>query len=409
LPYFHQFSEDDIFSNRMITHPTYKFQLYSGSAYINNDRENMGTDIPTGSISLYEYNVNRTTGTGTDELIFPFLIKDGSGLAFPNVTRDEYNQLEPGETIVGRYPLTSSLARQYFTTTTDPFANNGTEAEKDAYVTARKNLISLKNTMNYYRSLSDSFEFNTTYTEGVVNLITIPSIFYDAGIEKGSVNLNFYYTGSLVSSATDERRNGQLISTRGVTSGSVVGVILYNEGFILLTDTTALASHVDNYLGTSVRGNAVKSEDFPRWTYFGSYANKYVGGAATTYASASLFELTFNGTNKVPTMTMFATAQPGDLNNSLNPTWISSSEATSPWRSRTEFTSASYKEPDDIEITNTVQSQYCYYQDEFEKQVFVTKIGLYDKDRNLIGVAKVANPVLKKEQEDFTFKIKLDF
>ena len=108
-------------------------------------------------------------------------------------------------------------------------------------------------------------------------------------------------------------------------------------------------------------------------------------------------------------MSMFATAQPGDLNNSLNPTWISSSEVNSPWRNRTTFTSGAYIEPDDIALVNTVQSQYCYFQDEFSKQTFVTKIGLYDKDRNLIGVAKVANPVLKREQEDFTFKLKMDF
>ncbi len=408
MPYLHEFSEDDIFSNRMITHPSYKFQLYSGSAYINNDRANMGINIPTGSISLYEYNVNRDVAAG-NELIYPFLIKDGSGLAFPNVTREAYNELAPGTVIQGSYPLTSSLARQYFAATTDPFANNGTDTEKDAYVDARKNLISLKNTMNYYRYLSDDYEFDSTYTENVVNLITIPSIFYDAGIEKGSVKLDFYFTGSLIASATDERRNGELIATRGTTSGSTIGVVLYNEGFILLTNTTALATQVDNYLGESERGSLAKSQDNPRWTYFGAYANKYVGGSKTTYASASLFDLSFKGTNKVPTMSMFATAQPGDLNNSLNPTWISSSEVNSPWRNRTTFTSGAYIEPNDIALVNTVQSQYCYYQDEFAKQTFVTKIGLYDKDRNLIGVAKVANPVLKKEQEDFTFKLKMDF
>ena len=39
---------------------------------------------------------------------------------------------------------------------------------------------------------------------------------------------------------------------------------------------------------------------------------------------------------------------------------------------------------------------------------YISSIGVYDKDRNLIAVAKLANPVRKLESEDFTFKLKLD-
>ena len=33
---------------------------------------------------------------------------------------------------------------------------------------------------------------------------------------------------------------------------------------------------------------------------------------------------------------------------------------------------------------------------------------IYDDDKNLIGVASLANPVLKKEEENYTFRIKMD-
>jgi len=33
---------------------------------------------------------------------------------------------------------------------------------------------------------------------------------------------------------------------------------------------------------------------------------------------------------------------------------------------------------------------------------------VYDEDRNLIAVAKVANPVKKTVEQDYTFKLKLD-
>ncbi len=48
------------------------------------------------------------------------------------------------------------------------------------------------------------------------------------------------------------------------------------------------------------------------------------------------------------------------------------------------------------------------YNEEFEKQVFISQIGIFDEKKNLIGIAKLANPVLKKETDSFTFKIKLD-
>ena len=104
---------------------------------------------------------------------------------------------------------------------------------------------------------------------------------------------------------------------------------------------------------------------------------------------------------------MFAEATAGSLNNSQNLTWISSSNSN--WRGRTNSDSSSYVEPKDIVIKNTLQSQYCRYDDEFEKQVFISSIGIFDEQKNLIGVAKLANPVRKKETDAYTFKLKLDF
>jgi len=392
MSYLHKFGRDDIFINRMITHPEYEFLMYSGSAYINNDRH-MGRNIPTGSLSLYEINVDRD-GT-SQELIFPFITKDGSWLAFPSVTTTAYEGLDYGDTIVGTYPLTASIYRQYFGATTNPFPA-GSDAAKDTYITNRKKLVALKNTMNYYRYISDSYRYDGTYDEAAVNMFEIPSVFFDSGIEKGSVSLKFYYTGSLMDEAKDLRHNGELVSTMGATAGKTVGVVLYNEGFILLTSSVEISDNLDNYEGT---GTPVK----PRWTYFGAYQPT---GSTSTFASASHGTITFRGTQKIPTMTMFATAQPGELNNSSNPTWLSSSNGS--WRSLTVTGPDSYIEPRQLVIKNTIQSQYCNFEDEFQKQTFITEIGIFDDDKNLIGVAKMANPVMKKEIDEYTFKLKLD-
>jgi hypothetical protein len=397
MSYLHKFGRNDILQNRIITRPQYEFVMYKGSIYVNNDKD-LGTNIPDGTISLYEYNVDRD-GT-TQGLIFPYIIKDGYHTTIGSVTGSIYSELPIGSQITGSYPLTSSIGRQLFPATTSP-ANVYTAAssdsqvirqELDAYVTARKEIISLKNTMNSYRNLSNKYEYSGWYVSGSVNLVKIPSIFFSDGIQKGSVSLKFYFTGSLLSEATDSQRNGELISTQGGTSGDTVGVVLYNEGFIMLTASADISTVRDDYANAG-DGSSQKAS----WLYFGAYG---------TNTSASAYSLSFNGTQKIPSMTMFATAQPGEINNSLNPTWVSSSYST--WRNDTAVSENGYVEPTKTKIKNTVQSEYCNYDDDFEKQVFISEVGIFDRNKNLLGVAKLANPVLKKEVDNYTFKLNLD-
>ena len=73
-----------------------------------------------------------------------------------------------------------------------------------------------------------------------------------------------------------------------------------------------------------------------------------------------------------------------------------------------ESGSFTYKENETVQIKNIVSSSYVDPTGSFEKQTFISRIGIYDKDKNLIGVAKVANPVKKTEDREFTFKLKLD-
>ena len=390
MPYLHTFGPNDILQNRIITRPKFDFVMYSGSAYINNNGDTLGTNIVSGTINLFEYNVDRDGIS--QQLIHPYVTRD-TGLVFRtnNLTGEQYNSLDQSiATITGSYPLSSSIVRQYFSSTTYPFPS-GSSTAKDTYVTNRKELISLQNTMNYYRYLSNSYAYTGSYVSGTVNMLQIPSIMFGEGIKKGTVNLKFYYTGSLIDEVIDSQRNGQLISTMGGASGSVVGVVLYNEGFVLLTSSVDISSNTDKYTTGA-------SNERASWQYFGAYT--------PGLSSASLFSVSFEGTQKIPTMTMFATAQPGDLNNSQNPTFVSSSNSN--WRDNTSVAEVNYKEPAETRIKNTINSQYCNYEDEFQKQTFITEIGIFDKDKNLIGVAKLANPVQKKEADNYTFKLKLD-
>ena len=427
MPYY-KFDTNDVFVNTLKLYPEVKFVVYSGSAYYNSTPDISGAFVESirctdpGSVSLFEMNIDRSSASvatraiGIDEipdtgLVRPWIVKDGSRMNFRTSNQASFIDTDIGEIIYGAsYPYTASISKDYYTALT-PRAVQASFFGDDAsggMVMLSPGSVSiirmLKNTINYYRYLSPQFEYSSSansITNGVhsrdfdsssLGLVSIPSIFYGNQIKKGSVNLEFYYTGSLIARAQDTKRNGELIQTFGVDSNNngVIGLVLYNEGFIILTSSVALATAAsnDNYTGVL---------DQPRWTYFA----QSISGSIT--APKSTFIMQMSGTSDTQVVTMFATAPKGDLNHSNNPTYLSASNL-----SFVSTGSSGYIENEKRTIKNIVSSAYADPAGSFEKTTYISKVGVFDKNKNLIGVAKVATPVKKTVNRDFTFKIQLD-
>ena len=111
----------------------------------------------------------------------------------------------------------------------------------------------------------------------------------------------------------------------------------------------------------------------------------------------------FSGSSEVPVMTMFAHAPKGHLNYSNNPTFLSYGQ-----EQIHRTSSQVYEERSTRSIVNTVSSSYSDYSSSFKRQVYISRVGIYDDSKNLIGVATLSNPILKEEDQDLAFKIRLD-
>ena len=413
MPYY-KFNKNDVYSNTLKTYPSVKFLVYSGSAFYNNTPNLSGafadpirlTDA--GFVSLYELNVDRlsaSTGrligppspdpaqeTPDSGLIYSFVVKAGSRIGYRTQAAASFNTSNYGDVMISSYPYTSSIAKEYYSATTTRTSS--------AYVS---HLYALKNTINYYRYLNPNIVFSASsgmVTRDLgsvpVGLINIPSIFYGSEIRKGTIDLRYYITGTLVGRAIDKNRDGALHSTYGVGSGSVVGFALYNEGFLILTASSALSTTVtDSY--TSSVGATAGAGDNPAWVFFGQSIS------GSIIAPSSSFIMEFSGTTYTQTLTMFATCPKGQINQSNNPTFVSYSTG-----STTASGSRAYIENDQVTIKNIVSSSYGDPTASFDKTTYVSKVGVYDAKKNLIGIAKLATPVRKTANRDFTFKIKLD-
>ena len=426
----------------MKAHPDCEFFVFNGNIYFNSTPEHSGAfadnilNVSSGHVSLYEINVDKGGhGAGGGEVvgnpyIYPFITKEGSRMAFKSVTASQYNNYwDVGDEMRGTYPLSASIVRELMhnsVTYGNPVSSSGW-ADSYPSINYNKHFFALRNRLDHLSYKSEHYKVKSRFANKNtqnLNLISIPSIIFGTQIKPGSVSLKMYYTGSLIGELQDTKRNGELVQVSGgyVPSGDttgigkVAGVVLYDEGFILLTgswkmngEQLTVAKHHHNPNGKP------KISDFPKWIYFAAGANDGFGPRSPAIVpndeapscgimTSCSFNLSFKGTTEIQTTTMFAHAARGKVNYSNNPTFLEYRDNVIP-----AYTSSFvYEEDPSRKIKNTVSSSQTRHSASFQRQVYISKIAVYDQNRQMIGIASLSNPILKKEDEDMAFKIKVD-
>jgi len=386
---FKKFKNTDIFHNTLEMNPSYDFVVYDGNVYLNN---------ASGDVDLYELDNGRTPAgvlytpfykVGSEwrqrapqGLIYPWVWKGSDKVSFKSMSSSSFASLDAGQGLTGSYPQTASISREYITS--DAATITGTA----------NHLNSLQNTLNYYRTMSEYYNFDYYTGSAAVNLISIPSIVFGRAIKKGTVEMNFYVSGTLVGKLKDKNRNGELIQTEGVGTDRVAGVVLYNEGFALLTGTWDIGN---GFAGEDYNGGG--SNITASWANYGAGMND---GLSSVVPSSS-FGLSFDGTTKTQTLTLLAHAEKGEYNHSNNPTYKTYGQTTTPLTS-----SMRYVEPRELTIKNVVSSSFSDTEADFHKTTYISSVAIYDEHKNLIGIAKVATPIRKDENTEYSIRMKLD-
>ena len=374
---YFNFTENDKFVNTLVTYPDYEIVIDPANLWINN-RINQGANVLSSSLSVHEINVNRLSG-----LIYPYLPKGGDYERLGTITADQFHSASYGTHLTGTYPITSSIKITNYTDMTDP------------------KVASLYNIIGNYKKNNQLMDFDVITANNDLTILEIPRLFVGSSIKKGSIQLEFYFTGTLLSKIDDSRMNGDLIisdtaasyAPSFISGSTVIGSVLYDEGILLLNSTGSLTEW-----SIADRTTYIGGDHIPMWTDFGVYTGDATVDEKFTY------RLKFKGVNKVPTLTMFCYAPKFHLNNSVNPTFISRDASFT-----TSSTNAkSFVENEFMDIKNLASSSYAGVTSSFEKITRISKIGIYNEDKKLIGIAKLANPLIKKEEQDYTFKIKLD-
>ncbi len=446
---FKKFGPSDVIRNAMRAYPHNTFFIYSSSVYYDHRPTEAGqfnSDIlsASGGISLFEYNVDRVGDTTIDDdsivspdglnpPIIPYTagrglntlsylkaaprsrtITEGPKFSFTITASGPMQEVSDsivrGDSVFtgSSYPMSASLTRELMTLAGATGSITGVTRPTN------RHYYGLRNSLNFYGTRSPHYfvEYSASNVgawnkdEQDINLISVPKIFYGSRIKPGSMSLKFYITGTLVGELKDEKYNGELIQVGPVGSngsGSVAGVAMYEEGFAVLTGSWDLTSDV-TYDFVGAGDGQPDSFVTGSWIFFAAGANDGMIGSSVAGATTSAsFDMSFKGHTETQVLTMYAHAHRGEVNYSNNPTFLNYGQR------RVQSTSSNvYLENDSVTIKNTVSSSYAGFDAPFERQVYVSRIAIYDDDRKLIGVATLSNPVLKKEAQDLSFKLKLD-
>jgi hypothetical protein len=217
---------------------------------------------------------------------------------------------------------------------------------------------------NYLQTTLSYPRYFPTASDDIIGIISIPSRLYGNLIQPNSF-IFIAPSGSL-----RDDGEGNILDTNGV----IVGNIFYYQGLITITSAVGLGYGFVTY------GNAV---------YGGPGGDNE---SIINYITASNVTCSFSSSLTIYETQYKCTIRENEFNFSQNPSLSSGSTSISS-SAGTFFTPGQY-------LTNNVTGSYF--------SPYVTTVGLYDENQNLLAVGKLSQPLPVSPTTDTTILINLD-
>lgn len=246
--------------------------------------------------------------------------------------------------------------------------------------------------MQFYQSSSNNGAGPAATTPGNIGITSENGvkIFTDAG---AAANQEVSFGGkvsNVVDSSNTSRNVGLLFNDQGLLVLDLSKIISGSEyvtGVISAMSPAAITGHTDTAAGYTLIGDQdagnPNAKFIPDFMTSGSIDNIVDHIASTRFSSGTLTSITFQNQTIINSTLVFARATADEYNYSSNSTFVN-----------TENRIVVIDEgQEDVQQTFT----------------FVTSVGLYDANNNLLAVAKMSRPIEKNPEKDITFRIRLDF
>jgi hypothetical protein len=215
------------------------------------------------------------------------------------------------------------------------------------------------------------------------------SIYTDVGSSANKIVAFGGNVGNIVDAANTSRTVGLLFYDRGVAVFDLAKIISGTQAARgVISGMNAAGGTGPNFNpGQTLIGRPTAENPFakfiPDFIVSASMDNIIDHMCATRFSSGSFTAVTFQNITNINSTLIFARANADEFNYSSNPTFTD----------------------DDNRIVVIDSGQ----EDTQQTFTFVSSVGLYDANNNLLAVAKLSRPVEKSPERDLTFRVRLDF
>ena len=346
---YRRFTKDDLFHTTVHAQP--RIVMTSGSA-------GWSSDLPLGNNSLSLYgDVRQRADIGSGS---------ASGLELYPIDDVDTHSIDKVIGVPGQYPATGSVNLVLCTNDEPVHVNDITDTRWYQEHWSVINILT-----GWYATHSKVAFPDMDSLPATMSILHIPEMFYGRQIVPGSVLIKTYAWGTnagvhganglryfvddglgRVYDVPEEYYFGDgLLAARNAGATKRVGYIFYNEGLVVFTNGDPLWHQ--QFLLSSFNGNA------PFHT-----------------------QIQFDGSNIIKSFIFMCRMPPGEINASNNPTYYYTDSDGQRWA----------KHPNDVG----------------ENRTYTTGIGIYNEERQLVAVAKIAQPIRKRERDNIDVRLRLD-
>jgi hypothetical protein len=222
-------------------------------------------------------------------------------------------------------------------------------------------------------------------TDGIPNIFETSeygaAIYTDIGSSTNKLTAFGGQVGNIVDSSNTSNNVGLLFYDRGVM---VLDLAKITSGSQFMSGTIdAMCAGGAMNLGGVGTETADFAKFIPDFVVSASIDNVVDHIASARFSSGSLSAMTFQNITNINSTLIFCRAGADEFNYSSNPTFTDSD--------------------------NRIVTIDAGQEDVQQTFTFITSVGLYDANDNLLAVAKLSRPVEKSPERDLTLRIRLDF